>query len=75
MVVKRFLAGAQCPACGLVDKLVLYRQDEREHVECVRCGYHQIEGGELVSAPEPQAPAAPDPQAPQPLRFYPKAPQ
>lgn len=68
-MIKRFLAGAQCPACGLMDKLVVYRQQELEHVECVRCGYHQVEGGELVAAPKP---ATPEPKV-QPVKFYPKS--
>ena len=37
---KRFIAGAVCPACSLIDKLVAYEQDETQHRECVRCGYH-----------------------------------
>lgn len=55
-MVKRFLAGAQCPACGQMDKLVVFREQEQDHVECVRCGYHQVEGGELVSPPKPVSP-------------------
>ena len=39
--VKRFIAGAVCPQCQLVDKMVVYRQDETEFCECVRCGYKQ----------------------------------
>lgn len=39
--VKRFIAGAVCPKCQLVDKLVVYSKDEQEICECVRCGYQQ----------------------------------
>ncbi|MBI2382218.1 MAG: YheV family putative metal-binding protein [Gammaproteobacteria bacterium] len=40
---RRFIAGATCPACGQVDKLVLYYQDGVKVHECVRCGYKKSE--------------------------------
>ena len=36
---KRFIAGAVCPHCGLVDKIVLFREGEFDYRECVRCGF------------------------------------
>ena len=38
-VVKRFIAGAVCPRCGEMDKLVVYRQDEKDCRECVSCDF------------------------------------
>ncbi len=38
-VVKRFIAGAVCPRCGEMDKLVVYRQDEKDYRECVSCDF------------------------------------
>ncbi|OUS14169.1 hypothetical protein A9Q89_00390 [Gammaproteobacteria bacterium 53_120_T64] len=38
-VIKRFVAGAVCPRCGEMDKLVIYRQDERDYRECVSCDF------------------------------------
>ncbi len=38
---KRFIAGATCPKCLLVDKIVVYQQDSIEYCECVRCGHSQ----------------------------------
>ncbi|OUS10974.1 hypothetical protein A9Q90_00255 [Gammaproteobacteria bacterium 54_18_T64] len=38
-VIKRFIAGAVCPRCGEMDKLVVYRQDERDYRECVSCDF------------------------------------
>lgn len=38
-IVKRFIAGAVCPKCGQMDKLVTYKQDERQFRECVNCGF------------------------------------
>ena len=37
MSKKRFIAGAVCPRCGKMDKLVVYLEDNRR--ECVSCGY------------------------------------
>ncbi len=36
---KRFIAGAVCPRCGKMDKLVVYREQERDYRECVSCGF------------------------------------
>lgn len=40
---RRFIAGAKCPACGEIDKLVLYYLDGIKFHECVRCGYKKSE--------------------------------
>ncbi len=56
MTIRRlFIAGAQCPACQLEDKLQLCREDEREWIECVRCGYQDVRPTE-VTMKEPDAP-------------------
>lgn len=39
MVTRRFIAGAVCPACGAVDKLVLLVGSPQGERECVSCGY------------------------------------
>lgn len=36
---KRFIAGAVCPRCSQLDKIVVYQRDGREYRECVSCGY------------------------------------
>ena len=38
-VKKRFIAGAVCPKCAQMDKLVIFRENEREFRECVACGF------------------------------------
>jgi uncharacterized protein len=38
-VIKRFIAGAVCPKCGLMDRLVMYRQDDKQIRECVSCDF------------------------------------
>jgi uncharacterized metal-binding protein (TIGR02443 family) len=35
---RRFIAGATCPACGLVDKLFIYQQGNKNYCKCSRCG-------------------------------------
>lgn len=42
-VTKRFIAGAVCPRCAEMDKLVMYLDDENNQArECVRCGYQDV---------------------------------
>lgn len=40
-VRKRFIAGAVCPACQVKDSLVLWRENNVDIVECVKC-HHQM---------------------------------
>lgn len=37
--VKRFIAGAICPACSEMDTIRMYHVDDVPHRECVSCGY------------------------------------
>lgn len=40
---KRFIAGAVCPKCAEMDKLVMYKNEEGRDVrECVACGYIDV---------------------------------
>ena len=39
-VTKRFIAGAVCPRCGEMDKLVMYKQEGKQYRECVSCDFH-----------------------------------
>lgn len=36
---KRFIAGAICPTCQQLDKVVMYDEDGARWRECVSCGY------------------------------------
>lgn len=39
---KRFIAGAVCPKCAEMDRLVMYRNEADEEVrECISCGFVQ----------------------------------
>ena len=37
MTRRRFIAGARCPECGAIDKIVRVEEGERIHMECVAC--------------------------------------
>ena len=39
---KRFIAGAVCPKCGAMDRLVIFTQDDQNHRECVECGFSDV---------------------------------
>ena len=52
MNTKRFIAGAVCPRCGEMDRLVTFDNDEGTFKECVSCDYEekqlvQVEQGEM----------------------------
>ena len=36
---KRFIAGAVCPKCSAMDRLVMFEQDGTTVRECVECGF------------------------------------
>ena len=38
---RRFVAGAVCPRCSEMDKLVVYNEDGKDYRECVNCGYKE----------------------------------
>lgn len=38
---KKFISGAICPSCKTQDTLMVWRENNIEHAECVACG-HQL---------------------------------
>ena len=36
---RRFVAGAKCPQCQALDKIVMFRQAGIQYRACVSCGY------------------------------------
>lgn len=38
-IKKRFIAGAICPRCSEMDKLVMYKENDKEFRECVSCDF------------------------------------
>jgi uncharacterized metal-binding protein (TIGR02443 family) len=49
--LRRFIAGAKCPACGLLDKLFLYSGDTERICECVACGFRDVLARDAMSGP------------------------
>ncbi|GGD77062.1 YheV family putative zinc ribbon protein [Lacimicrobium alkaliphilum] len=47
---KRFIAGAVCPECQTMDTLMVYLQNNIEHVECVSCGFSKSRADDKVEA-------------------------
>jgi len=41
MLKKRFIAGAVCPRCADMDRLVTYEEGGDTFKECVSCGYQE----------------------------------
>jgi len=42
-VRKRFIAGAVCPSCQAQDSLAMWRENNVDIVECVKCGHQMRE--------------------------------
>lgn len=53
--VKRFIAGAVCPRCSAMDRLLTYTDDQGRYRECVACGFFE-------KMPEAEQPGAEPPQ-------------
>ncbi|MGC5701614.1 YheV family putative metal-binding protein [Pseudomonas sp. NFXW11] len=49
---KRFIAGAVCPACSEMDKLMMWSEDDVPHRECVACGYADTLNAQGLSVPK-----------------------
>lgn len=56
-IKRRFIAGAKCPKCEAMDRIVMLTQDDAEWIECIECGYSEKRPTH-VDAPE--EPAIPD---------------
>lgn len=45
---KRFIAGAKCPICQAQDTMAMWRKNNVDIVECVKCGHQMKEADEDV---------------------------
>ena len=48
---KRFIAGAVCPACSEMDRILMWNIDGVPHRECVACGYADTLNAQGQSVP------------------------
>ena len=56
MSVKRFIAGAVCPSCGVMDTVRIFAHGGQEHRECVECSYIDVMSLEpILEGPLPKA--------------------
>jgi len=78
---KRFIAGAVCPRCSAMDRIVMFTTEKGTFRECVNCGYEdrQPEAEDVTPTPEMETRVTPgeepDPPRrddhPQPIRILP----
>lgn len=47
---KRFIAGATCPACRAQDSMAMWRENNVDIVECVKCGHQMREADKAARA-------------------------
>lgn len=40
--MRRFIAGAVCPRCARMDKIVMFEEGGQKHRECVSCGFRDV---------------------------------
>ncbi|MBU2708637.1 YheV family putative metal-binding protein [Zooshikella marina] len=74
-IKKRFIAGAVCPRCAEMDRIVVFEQEGQQRRECVACGYSDI----LIIKPDQvEIPTRVTPEdkkkedvPPQPIKFFP----
>lgn len=71
--LKRFIAGAVCPSCGEMDKIVTFQEGDSTFRECVKCDYHD----QMVESPSTEIPTRVTPKSKavetevQALKFFP----
>lgn len=71
---RRFIAGAVCPKCAEMDRIVTYRNEEGTFRECVSCGYldKQVDNMEMQELDTRVNQDIPEPleEGTVPLRFF-----
>ena len=56
-IKRRFIAGAKCPKCQALDRVVMLTAGENEWIECIDCGYEE---NRPTHVDAPEMPAVPD---------------
>lgn len=56
-IKRRFIAGAKCPKCQAMDRVVMLTSKRRLVVRCIDCGYSE---NRPTHVEQPEAPAVPD---------------
>ncbi|OIJ39420.1 metal-binding protein [Acinetobacter sp. ACNIH3] len=56
-IKRRFIAGAKCPKCQAMDRIVMLTSGENEWIECIECGYEE---NRPTHVEQPEVHAVPD---------------
>ena len=56
-IKRRFIAGAKCPKCEALDRIVMLSTQTDEWIECIECGYSEKRPTHVDI---PEEPAVPD---------------
>ena len=56
-IKRRFIAGAKCPKCQALDRVVMLTSGEDEWIECIDCGDSE---NRPTHVDAPEIPAVPD---------------
>ncbi len=55
-IKRRFIAGAKCPKCEAMDRIVMLTQGDAEWIECIECGYSENRPTHVDAPDEPATP-------------------
>ena len=55
-IKRRFIAGAKCPRCEAMDRIVMLTTDDAEWIECIECDYSENRPTYVDEPSEPEAP-------------------
>ena len=56
-IKRRFIAGAKCPKCQALDRIVMLTSGEAEWIECIECGYEENRPTHIEERESPAVPA------------------
>ncbi len=72
-IKRRFIAGAVCPRCGEMDRIVMFQDEQGQFRECVSCGFKEkmvVDEGVKELETRVTQERKSDPEV-QPIRFFP----
>lgn len=75
VATKRFIAGAVCPRCGEIDRIVAFTENQVNRKECVACGFNEtLDKAAFLVEPETRVTRQRKSETKaQPIRFYPSS--
>lgn len=55
-IKRRFIAGAKCPRCEAMDRIIMLTTDDAEWIECIECDYSENRPTKVDEPAEPETP-------------------